>query len=144
MELKALLTAEYASQMPDGKLLIAGTVNTIGLTRRPGVSPQDVTNVPLGSLYVAVVLEWSLMEGTRHHAELRVVHEDGLEPITPLDLGELPFVMNPDGRPMRSQLIINLQGFRLPGIGDYELQFWVDGRPLGTAALYVIDRTNAA
>jgi hypothetical protein len=42
---------------------------------------------------------------------------------------------------MRAQVVIQLQGLKVPGPGDYEITIVVDGQEVAATPLYVTDET---
>lgn len=135
--------AEHASVNTAGKLTIAGTIDGISFQRRPGLSENDVVNIPLPPIYLVVVIEGSIADGLKHTHGLRIVDDDNETVLEKPDAGPFHFAVNKFGRPMRAQLIFELQGLVVPRPGDYQFEFLVDGNVLTTLPLYVTDTTPA-
>jgi len=147
MELRAFLIAEYAANVaPENKLVIAGTYNTVQLTRKPGISKEDAAKSPviIPPFYLAAILECGIAEGLVHRAVLRLLDEDGRQLASPMDLGELKFVLNPHGHPMLFHQVLRVNGLPVPGPGDYSFELVVDGKRVGETSLYVTDITAAS
>src|SRR5438105_7328409 len=65
MELKAFIIAQYATNVsPDNSLVIAGTFNSMNLSRREGM-PAPAGPIQLRGFYLAAILECSISEGPR-------------------------------------------------------------------------------
>lgn len=137
IELKAILTAEFASQDSMRRLTIANTYDRITGTAPQGADlPREGVAIKIDSLHVVYMLMASISDGTDHTAEMRIVHEDGAPAIDPLVM-PLQFQLNPGGRPMRYQGIVNLVGLTLRAPGDYSIKLFVDGREIGETPLYL-------
>ena len=145
MEIKTFLIAEYAANVPpDNKLVIAGTFNTVQV-KRVGVAPSGVrVPVPVPSCYLVAILECSIAEGTVHQGVMRVVDGNGLAVADPARLGELRFIANREGIPMRYQLVLRINGMAVPEPGDFSFELIVDGKRIGDTVLYVRDITDDA
>lgn len=141
MRVPILTFAEYAAISDDSKLTIAGTIDSVTIHRKPGVSKEQIGPVPLPMIYLVAVFEASISDGLEHTLRLVIQDEDQHEVAAGLEEGRFTFAMNKYGRPMRSQLIMRLHGLTLPGPGDYEFQVIVDGQRRASAALYLVDGT---
>lgn len=128
--------AAYAAISEDRRLTIAGTLDTIHVTR-PHDAPDGDLVVPIPPLYLISIAECGISEGTTHEASLRVLDDDGKQVADPASLGTWNFLINPYGRPMRFQQVLQLGGLVVPRAGDYAFELSVDGKVLGTAMLYV-------
>lgn len=131
--------AEFATTGQDNKLVVVNIFDRVTAHVAAGAPwplPDDV-RIPLPqSTYLAFVLYASAADGTRHTAELRVLHEDGAPVVDPIDLGEFVFTINAQGRPLRFQGIINVGALPLPPAADYVFQLWVGGQLAGDVNLY--------
>jgi len=137
IQCKAFLFAEWVSQSsPDMKMTIANTFNSIVGTAVAGEIPKDGVNILAQSLYLVYILEASVADGTEHKGELRIEHEDGAAVVEPIQI-PIRFIINPKGRPMRYQGIVNMTGLPLHAPADYTVKLLVDGKPLDETNLYV-------
>ncbi|MCO4098773.1 MAG: hypothetical protein HEQ38_05060 [Gemmatimonas sp.] len=89
------------------------------------------------------MLTASLSDGLSHELSFAVKHEDGEYLITPQEFGPLDFRLNPHGRQMRAQVIMELHGLVFPAFGDYEVVLLVDGIPIASAPFYVDQAPSA-
>ncbi len=144
MRIPILTLAEYAAVDTTGKLFIAGTVDGVSLQRRAGTPAGVVGPVPIPPLYLVAVFEGSIVDGLTHSVALRVVNDDRKEVAPTNEVGQFHFQVNKHGRPMRAQVIAQLQGLKVPGPGDYELVLIVDGKEMATTPFYVTDETPDA
>jgi hypothetical protein len=143
MKLTLFVCAEFAATVPpDHKLVIAGIFNSVEVTRAPDVTAEQLTAVTLPGVYLAAVVEASISEGLVHTFGLRVQNEDEDPVQEDVQFGNMEFIINPHGRPMRFNAVIRMVGLQLPGAGDYTLHFLVDGEPIGDTKFYVNDVTD--
>lgn len=144
IELKTALIAEYAVTA-EGKLTVAGTFDTLDVSRRPGVTPDALTAIAVPRLYLAIVTEASLLDGLRHTLRVRILNGAG-EGFMEEILMPFQYVLNNVGRRMRSNIVLSLNGLTLPGCDDYVFEICIAGDPatrLGEAMLSIVDRTPA-
>jgi hypothetical protein len=142
VELKLLQIAEYAALTAENKLILAGTFDSFDITRPVGTDERAIAGLLLPPFYLVAVLECSLAEGTRHRALLRVLDDDGKAVVEGFDLGEVQFIVNKHGRPMRYIAILAMRGFAVPRPGEFAIELHVNGNRLGTVMLYVTDITG--
>jgi hypothetical protein len=136
VKLELLTLAEYAAMTPDMKMIIAGTFNNIKVTPTdPATAEPAVIRLP--SCYLVAVVNASISEGLTHAAQLRVLNADNVDVFEPLEVGEWTFIINPHGRPMRFQALMNISGLELPGVGEYSIELWLSGKRVGEIPLYV-------
>ena len=126
MRIPIITFAEFAAVDTAGKLIIAGTVDGISFRRQAGVRPNAEGPVPIPALYLVAVLEGSIGDGLRHRLGLAVLNEDKQEVVKRVNHGEFHFQVNRYGRPMRAQIVMNIQGLVVPRPGDYEFVLLVD------------------
>lgn len=141
MRLRLFVFAEYGSAGTDNKLTIAGIIDGVNVKRRPGTEAKPGGTISLPPIYMVAVVEGSISDGLTHALSLRFLNDDAKEVTKPANLGRFSFVVNPLGRPMSANLIVQLGGLVVPGPGDYILELLVGGRPIGEAPFYVTDVT---
>ena len=144
MRIPILTLAEYAGVDASGKLFVAGTVDGVSLQRNAGAPVGAIGPVPIPPLYLVAVIEGSIVDGITHSVALRIVNDDRKDVAPENVVGQFSFQINKHGRPMRAQIIAQLQGLKVPGPGDYELVVIVDGKELATTPFYVTDETPDA
>ena len=137
MDITLFTLAQYAALADGNKLVIAGTVNQIEVSRHPGAPHPDTTTIVLPPLALAMIARCSIAEGTVHKPSLRVVNEDE-EPIAEDVPMTWNFIVNKHGRPMMMNQVVNLQGLAVPRPGDYRFQVVVNDKVIGEADFYVI------
>lgn len=137
MRLDLFCFAEFAANTQENKLVVAGIFNSVQVRRlrQPGFGKPDI--FPMPHVYLAAIVRGSLGEGLKHHAKLRVVNDDGKVVFDKIELGDMNFVVNEQGRPMQFQAVIGINGLPLPGVGEYSFEFILDGKRLGATDLYV-------
>lgn len=137
MKLDLLVFAEYAAVTQENKLVIAGTFNTIGISRVAESQEGRNPTLILPRVYLVAAISASLSEGLRHTAEIRVIDSDHKPVWEPISLGEWNFAINPNGRPMRFQAVIAIPGVPLPGAGEFTFELRISNTPVGSVELYV-------
>lgn len=136
MDIRLLEFADYATFTDDRKLIISGIFNRINVRRKPDVAPDAPLTFMMPTGFLCWVVESSIGDGLKHQVTVRVVSEDGDE-VLRSDLGEMNFIMDKAGRPMRFQGRLMVGGLPLPGTGDFVFELLVDGSKLGETTLYV-------
>jgi hypothetical protein len=136
MELKFMMFAQYAGIGADDKLTIAGVVDTFQV-RTPAPNP-----IRLPGLYLVAGLEATLTDdGLRHTGKLRLVNGSGDE-VRVQELGDLPFSLTKDGRPMSLKIVLQFPVMVFPGSDDYVYEFLVDDVRIGSTTFYVTEVTE--
>lgn len=140
MRLTCFLIAEHASVSREGKLTIAGTIDDFQIQRLPGESASPFP-IAMPPAYLVSQVEFNFSEGLTHAGRLRVLDDDG-EAIAPeINLPGIQLTMNAYGRPMRHNMIMRINGLRIPRPGDYVFELSIDGTRVGETPLYVTDIT---
>lgn len=126
IKLNCFLIAEYAAISTDGKLTIAGTFDSLSLTRNPEAPADAAALVHFPHAYIAIVTEASLADGLTHEFRLRVLDGNGERVMDELPM-QVNYALNAFGRPLRNNLIVSLNGLILPGPDDYVFEVTVQG-----------------
>jgi hypothetical protein len=130
--------ADYAGPGQHNKLTIVGIFD-VAYDHDPSVRP-----IPLPQAFLVAAIDASVAHGSVHSVEIRFTDIDN-EPVGPtIELVDVPFQARGPGRPLRAQLIAQLQGLSVPDVGDYEFQIWVDGERVGDIPLYVVPNPPGA
>src|SRR4051812_13814673 len=77
MKLNAFLLTEFAAITTEGKVVIAGTFDTMSATPKPGVTPPRGAIIPLMPCYLVAITECSVSDGLVHPMRFRVVDGSG-------------------------------------------------------------------
>lgn len=130
MELKLGVIADAANVADQGKLNILGEFNQITSTGPPPVIWPMFTLVAR--------LEAPTVEGTQHKVGIDLVDGDGKSILPGRIEGPIKFSAQGPGRPLRANLIAQLQGMIFPAFGTYEFHIIVDGRSVGTIPVHIV------
>jgi hypothetical protein len=110
-----------------GKLNILGSFDTLFATNEPIVHPACA---------IALKVRFSRIEGGQHSLKISFVDMDGKE-VTPNINGSLNIQIRPGDETATANLIMNIQGLKLPRFGEYSIDLAIDGREEGSLPLYV-------
>lgn len=143
IKLNGFLIAEYASLSADARLVIAGTFDNLDVQRRPGAPEGALQQIPFPRATLAIVTEASLADGLSHTFRLRIIDGNG-QPIADDIPLEVAYALNPFGRPLRNNLLVNIQNLMLPGPDDYTFALYVGDQstPLGELSFSVTERVE--
>lgn len=141
MRLTCFLIAEFASVSNDGKLVIAGVFDNMEFQRVAGAPPEAKSAIPLRPAYLVAQVEFSIAEGLRHVASLRILDDDNHEVAPSVRFPAIDLKMNPFGRPMRMNMVVQIAALALPGAGDYTFELSIDGTRIGETPFYLTDVT---
>lgn len=142
IKLNCFLIAEYASLSADNRLVIAGTFDNLDVQRNPSAPPGPLAQIPFPRATLVAVTEASIADGLTHEMRLRVIDGNGQQVLDDITFA-INYQLNPFGRPLRNNLLVNIMGMVLPGIDDYTFALHVDGQatPLGELTFSVTERT---
>lgn len=129
MELRFAHLCDYAAPGAGGKPTLVGIFDVL-FTRTPG----QPTKLPL--CYVVARVQCSLFEGGDHAFRCDLRHEDGAL-VASIDLGTVKFLPAGPGRPLQFSAMLQTGGMELPAVGDYEFEFVVDGKLIGSTGLFL-------
>jgi len=133
MELRFALLADYAAADATGKLTVVGSFDIVWdvIKQRP---------VPFPPCYLVAAFVASLVEGTEHDLEIKLVDADE-EAVAQSITGKLKFQPFGPGYPLRSNVIIGFGpgALTVPELGDYHFQFLVDGKQHGEIPVAVLE-----
>lgn len=137
---RVFLLAEYVVNARN-RLTIAGTYDSINVTRPQGIPPEAVINVPLRPSYIVAQLEARLSDGLEHTVSLRICNDDNqlIQDDSPPQ--RVVFPLNKHGRPMKFTVIFNVLGLTFPHPGDYYFSLLVDDSSVAELPMYVVDAT---
>ncbi|HEY0528691.1 MAG TPA: hypothetical protein VGD02_07670 [Gemmatimonadaceae bacterium] len=143
IRLNCFLIAEYATLSPDSKLVIAGTFDSLEVQRKSPPPENSVLLVPFPRATIAIVTEASLADGLAHKMRLRIIDGNGKAIVEDLIM-EMAYTLNQFGRPLRNNMLVNIQGLQLPGPDDYVFELFVDDnpKPLGEFAFFVTESVS--
>lgn len=131
MELRFAHLADYAAADPTGKITLVGIFDLVWdhLKARP---------VPFPPCYLVASFAASLVEGSGHDLEIKLVDADE-KPVAPTLKARLDFGTSGPGNPLRAQVVMGFGpgALRVPEPGDYAITFIVDGKPQGTVPVSV-------
>jgi hypothetical protein len=117
MEIEAALLCDAATDQ-NGKLNVLGAFDTAFSANYPMVLPHCA---------VAFRMRFSKVEEGEHRIRVRFADEDGRPVLPPLEAGvKVGFAPGQDSAV--SNLILNIQGLKLPKPGSYAIDMAVDGR----------------
>lgn len=125
MNLEAFLLCDAATDS-QGKLNILGAFDSFFVNEVPAAHPHCA---------VVVRLRVDRAEQGEHTITLHLIDEDGKHVIQPLE-GRLRVQVTPN-QTATSNLILNLQGLKLPRIGELAFHLQIDGKPAGSLPLYI-------
>jgi len=128
MELKLGLICDSANVSHEGKLNILGEFNTIWGQQPPVKWP---------TLTLVARFETHAVEGSKHALTIDVVDEDGQSILDKQITGTLVFSQTGLGRPLRANVLISFRDLTFPKFGAFEFRLLIDGRSLGTVAIYI-------
>ncbi len=125
MNIEAFLLCDAATDS-HGKLNVLGAFDSFFVNEVPAAHP-----------YCAVVLRLRVdkSEQGEHTITLHLIDEDGQHVIQPLE-GRLRIASVPN-QTATSNLILNLQGLKLPRFGELAFHLQIDGKPAGSLPLYI-------
>ncbi len=125
MNIEAFLLCDAATDS-NGKLNVLGAFDSFFVQEVPAAHP-----------HCAVVLRLRVdrAEQGEHTITLHLIDEDGQHVMQPLE-GRLRVSVVPN-QTATSNLILNLQGLKLPRFGELAFHLQVDGKPAGSLPLYI-------
>jgi hypothetical protein len=125
MNIEAFLLCDAATDS-QGKLNVLGAFDSFFVGDVPAVHP-----------HCAVVLRLRVdrSEQGEHTITLHLIDEDGKHVMQPLE-GRLRVQAAPS-QTATSNLILNLQGLKLPRFGELAFHLQIDGKPSGSLPLYI-------
>ncbi len=125
MNIEAFLLCDAATDS-QGKLNVLGAFDSFFVNEVPAAHP-----------HCAVVLRLRVdrTEQGEHAITLHLIDEDGQHVMQPLE-GRLRVQVVPN-QTATSNLILNLQGLKLPRFGELAFHLSVDGKPAGSLPLYI-------
>ena len=137
MKVTFALLADYATQGLGSKLTIVGTFDTFfGVPRvRPIRCPR---------FFLVAGFEGSVIEGSEHPFEVRVVDEDGHLVVERPIRGVVQLTPRGPGRRLGAHMTIGMDGLVVPDVGEYSFELWSGGsEPLAVVSLVVADAPSA-
>src|SRR5690348_11878410 len=133
IKLNCFLFAEYAALSADNRLVIAGTFENVDVQRNPGAPADALDRIAFPKATLVIVTEASIADGLTHEMRLRVLDGNGHGVLDDDITFDIAYQLNPHGRPLRNNLLVNIMGLMLPGVDDYTFMLYVDNdtTPLG-------------
>jgi hypothetical protein len=125
MNVEAFLLCDAATDS-NGKLNVLGAFDSFFVREVPAVHP-----------HCAVVLRLRLdsTEAGEHQITLHLIDEDGQHVMQPIE-GRLRVRATPSAT-ATSNLILNMQGLKLPRFGELAFHLQVDNKPVASLPLYI-------
>ena len=111
-----------------GKLNILGTFDAIWSKQIPAVHPFCA---------VALRLRFSKIEEGEHKIKISIIDEDGNAVVKPVEANVRIQFKDTPLTSMATNMILNLQGLKFPGFGEYSIDLAIDGRHEASLPLYV-------
>jgi hypothetical protein len=109
------------------KLNILGSFDTLFVVNEPIIHPACA---------VALKIRFSRIETGQHSLKISFVDMDGKKVMPDIE-GPLNVKIKSGDETATANLIMNIQGLRLPGFGEYSIDLAIDGREEGSLPLYV-------
>ncbi len=111
-----------------GKLNILGTFDAIWSKQIPAVHPF---------CSVALRLRFLKIEEGEHKIKISIVNEDGAAVMKPVEANVNIHFRHAQFASIAANMILNLQGLKFPGYGEYSIDLAIDGRHEASLPLYV-------
>jgi len=126
MNIEAFILCDAATESA-GKLNVLGAFDTLFAKELPAVHPLCA---------VALRVRFDRTEEGEHKVRIAFVDEDGTAIIPNLD-GQVNFRIGPDQPSACVNLILNLNGLKLPKLGPYSIDLSIDGQYEKSLPLFV-------
>ncbi len=127
MNVEVIVLCDAATEY-QGKLNILGTFDAIWARSVPLVHPLCA---------VALRLRFSKIEEGEHKVKLNIIDEDGTSVVKPIETSVKIQFKESLLTSMAVNMILNIQGIKLPNYGEYSIDLAVDGRHEASLPLYV-------
>ncbi|MRR12501.1 hypothetical protein EG835_08570 [bacterium] len=127
MQVRLAALADWAATTEHGKLVIAGVMDTVVVSRLPATHPM---------MALAVRLVADPGEGRSHSITLRLVDPDGVEVLPALN-GNIEFGESDPIEGARAQVVLNMPGVTFKSAGAHRMDVLVDGRLESSVDLFV-------
>ena len=114
------MLADYATQSEHGKRVIVGVFDRL-------IHVGEAAEITLPRCFLIASFSASALDGSEHEFEIRLVNESGQSVMDGPTILPVRFIASGPDYPLRAELAIELVGIKLPGLGDYEFQFWTKG-----------------
>jgi hypothetical protein len=131
MQIEAFCLCDAATAEPSGKLNILGTFDTIWFPSMPAVYPQCT---------IALRIRFEAIERGEHRIAVNFVNSDGQHLVPPTN-GVINITFsNEEQRSAAANLVLNIQGLKLDGYGEYSIDLAIDGRAMANLPLFIKQR----
>jgi len=127
MNVEAIVLCDAATEY-NGKLNVLGTFDAIWARSIPVVHPM---------CSVALRLRFSRIEEGEHKVKLNIIDGDGNSVVKPLETNVNVKFNESVLTSLAVNMILNIQGLKFPGYGEYSIDLAVDGRHEASLPLYV-------
>jgi hypothetical protein len=127
MEHEIFSLADYAADYGNGKMLVAGTFDTLFTPQLPAVHP---------SCSIAIRLRVANSEAGAHDFEIRVLTPDKQQLHSIKGRGEIR--ANPNADYTSMNIVMNLNNLKLEKAGKYAIEFYFDNEFRSGLSLHVI------
>lgn len=122
-----IFTLCNAATESGGKLNILGSFDTLYSNQEPIIHPACA---------IALKIRFSKIECGQHSMKMCFVDIDGKKVLPDME-ASLSVEINPCDETVSANLIINMQGLKLPRFGKYCMDLAIDGREEDSLPLYV-------
>src|SRR5574338_1586130 len=117
MQMRYGMMADYHAPGDRGKQVIVGVWDTVFVA-----NPEQ--KIVLPHCFLVARLDAGAIEGSEHLIEIRLVDGDGEPVITDPPKVPVKFRARGPDYPLSGTLSIELAGIELPGLGDYQFEFF--------------------
>jgi len=111
-----------------GKTCILGTFDTVFAKQAPAAHRH---------LTIIAKLRFQASDAAGHKASISFIDADG-KPVMPPVVQDFPVHFGESQRSKVGNLILSINGLKLPRFGEYRVDLTVDGNPLGELPLYFV------
>lgn len=128
MKLEAFTLCDAATADNSGKLNILGAFDSLFAPTAPLTHP---------ACSVALRMRFDAVDEGTHAIELRLVNSDGQGVLPPMK-ANVGVNASPDLRTISRNFVLNIQQLKLPHFGEYRVDLFYDGAPVGSIPLYAM------
>jgi hypothetical protein len=137
MRMRYGVLADYHAPGQHGKHVIAGIWDTVFVVNPGG-------KIALPHCFLVARIDAGAIEGSEHLIEVRLVDGDGTPVIESPPKMQLRLRARGPDYPLSGTLSIELAGIELPGLGDYQFEFYKGGECFGQVDFYIVQPPDRA
>lgn len=127
MKVELMVLCDAATEY-QGKLNILGTFDAIWARNIPAVHPLCA---------VALRTRFSKIEEGQHTVKINIIDQDGTSVVKPVETAVNVQFKDTTVTSVAANMILNIQGLKLPDYGEYSIDLAVDGRHEASLPLYL-------